>query len=114
MSKNTDMSAFTDGRVPDETESDDESRRKTRNTIAFGMDMENFKRSDVGRYLDACARRDIAEHLSELATVDASDTNAIRLLQQEIAARRMWSDWISEAIQAGQAAQETALERNTL
>jgi uncharacterized protein YhdP len=112
--KNTDMSAFTDGRAPDVEADDATARTNTRNTIAFGMDMENFMRSDVGRYLDACSRREIVEFLDELSRVTPTDAEEIRRIQMEIASRRMWADWLSTAIQAGHAAQEVSLERGSI
>ncbi len=110
----TDMRAFTDGATAPQDENESAERSAIRNQIAFGMDMEIFLRSDVGRYLVKRAAEEITHLRQQFETVDASDAKAIRDLQLEIATRRVWQDWIASAIQEGLSAQEIAHERNVL
>ena len=107
------MRGFTDGAV--EREADEaQSRQQMRNQIAFGMDMEIFLQGDVGKYLQARAKVEIDEFRRKLDDIDASDEQSIRNIQQEIAVRKIWKDWLQLAIQEGAAAQDTAIERNSL
>jgi hypothetical protein len=110
------MEGFTDGAVSTEVRDADQesSRQEMRNVISLGMDMENFLRSDVGRYLSACAEVGIKEFRSKLDDLDPEDSKNIRDIQQEIAVRKIWKDWIGAAINEGVAAQESAIERNSL
>ncbi len=85
-----------------------------RKAIGFGMDLEMFLRSDVGRFLSARANAEIKAFQRELEDVDASKPEDIRRLQLEIKVRRAWADWIAGAIEEGKAAQELAIERGTV
>jgi len=108
----SDMREFTeaaDGVHGEETE--------IRRTINFGWDMENFLRSDVGRYLTARAEIEITQTRAEFESIDMDAPGAageVRKLQLEIAVRKVWKDWIQGAIDQGQAAQEQAIEQNQI
>ncbi len=108
-----DMTDFTDRAGTGEGDVD-EDKLQNRRVIAFGMDMDHFLTSQVGRYLEARAQLEIRTFREQLDDLDPSDEKAIRDLQQEIAARKMWKDWLQLAIQEGKAAESIAIERNEL
>jgi len=108
-----DMTDFTD-RAGTREETEEAAKLEVRKTIALGMDMEAFLASDVGKYLSACAEQDLQIFRKQLDDLDPDDSKAIRDLQQEIAVRKTWKDWIMLAINEGNAAQDIALERNSL
>jgi hypothetical protein len=114
MSRN--MEGFTDGgsSADDGVPNDERDRQHARNVISRGMDMEIFLDSDVGKYLASRAKVEIAEFRAHMDNVDPTDSKAIRDLQQEIAVRKIWKDWLGLAIQEGVAAQELAQERGSL
>jgi hypothetical protein len=85
-----------------------------RKQIGFGMDMEIFLRSDVGRYLTNRSLREIKEIHADLETVDPMDHKTIQSMQNQIQVRRQWAEWISVAIAEGEAAKSAAIERGTL
>ena len=107
-----DMTDFTDRAGTGEGEGDE--KLQARQVIAFGMDMDIFMSSQVGRYLDARAQLEIRRLREQLDDLDPTDEKAIRDLQQEIAARKIWKDWLLLAIQEGKAAESVAVERNEL
>ena len=110
------MEGFTDGAVhaTDEMVDSKAANDGLRNTIAFGMDVEIFLRSDIGKFLCACADAEIKDLRAEMDEVDACDSAAIRKLQLSIAARKIWKSWLDGALQEGLAARDVAVERNSL
>lgn len=78
----------------------------TRAEIAFGMDVEAFMKGSFGRFLTAKANHDREEALEALATVDPSDPDAIRKLQNDIKAASNFLIWMEEAVVAGKNAEQ--------
>ena len=112
-----DTTGFVDPASPEATKDLSEENRQLRQQIGLGMDMSRFLESDVGRLLSGRARREIAEALAAFESVDLltpEGVNEARRLQQEIAVRRVWKDWIEIAINEGDAAQAVAIERGEL
>lgn len=110
-----DMTAFTDrSGIDGEEKSDEEARLDARRAIAFGMDMEAFLDSQVGKYLAARASVEIKHLRASIDDMDPSDERKIRDLQQAISARKLWKEWITIAIQEGAAQQDIAVERGVL
>jgi hypothetical protein len=110
-----DMTEFTDrAGVDGEEKSDAEGRLETRRSIAFGMDMEAFLASQVGRYLEARAQVEIKHLRASIDDMDPSDERKIRDLQQAISSRKLWKEWITIAIQEGAAQQDIAVDRGVL
>ena len=116
MGDGRNMQGFTDGTVSDPARGTEreQTQSEARNKIALGMDMENFLRTDVGKYLSGRAEVEIAAFRTQLDDLDPEDSKNIRDIQQEIATRKVWKEWLYEAIQAGEVAQEDAIERNAL
>lgn len=90
-----------------------EEAAENRRIIGVGMDFDAFLQSSVGVYLEQCAQRDIARLHNELETHDFKDADGISRLQMEIALRRVWRDWIQEAIDQGKATAQEAIERGS-
>ena len=110
-----DMTAFTDrSGIDGEEKSDEEARLDARRAIAFGMDMEAFLDSQVGKYLAARAQVEIKQLRAGVDEIDPNNPQAIIELQKEIAVRKMWKEWILLAIQEGAAQQDIAVERGVL
>ena len=76
----------------------------TLNTTRFGIEVEAFISSPVGRYLVALADQDAAKALDKLAEADPDDAKTIRDLQNTIARSRSIADWLRTAINNGHAA----------
>lgn len=108
------MEGFTDAAPSESSMSDEQANLQVRQEISFGMDMEIFLRSDVGRYLTRRAATEIAALREQMDTIESTDAVAIRNLQLEIATRKVWKDWIERAVQEGVAAQDAAIDRNQL
>jgi predicted peroxiredoxin len=108
------MEGFTDA-APNEAQlTDAQDNLQVRQQISLGMDMEIFLRSDVGRLLTRRAAAEIAALREQMDTIESTDAVAIRNVQLEIATRKVWKDWIERAIQEGVAAQDAAIDRNSL
>lgn len=114
-----DTKGFTDRPVNEAGEPEPESITQQvnmilRNRIGFGMDVQVFLNSDIGKYLVRTARAEIESLRGELEDLPAEDVEGNRRVRLELAARRIWQDWLAKAIQEGEAAQETAMERGQL
>lgn len=72
---------------------------------AFGIEVEAFLGSDIGRYLIARAEAEREQALNALKDVDAEDSRAIRQLQSTVARAESIQYWMAEAIQEGRNAE---------
>lgn len=92
--------------------SEQENRELTqiRNQISFGLDVEAFMRSDIGRYLTARANSDRQTALEALKDTDAEDPKAIRKLQNAALCAECFLLWMGEAVSEGQNAQQAFTE----
>lgn len=70
----------------------------------FGMDVEKFMRSELGRYLQRRAQDDISRAQDALLTVDPEDAKAVRALQNEAAVAERVLSWLGEAVTQGEQA----------
>lgn len=80
--------------------------------VEFGLDVERFMGSTVGRYLQRRANEDREAALEALATVDAEDAKAVRALQNQVAVAEKVLTWLGEAVTAGEQAEELLANPN--
>jgi len=73
----------------------------------FGIEVEHFLKTEVGRFLIGRAELDEREALEELGLVDPEDPKAIRAVQFKLQVARAVPRWIRDAIQSGRIAQAT-------
>lgn len=71
----------------------------------FGIEVERFLSSDIGRYLIGRAEGEEHEALQILAEVDPHDSNEIERQQNQIWRARSIQQWLVQAVQAGLMAQ---------
>jgi muconolactone delta-isomerase len=112
-----DTTGFVDPASPEAMVDLSEENKQLRQQIGFGMDMNEFMRSDVGKLLQHRANAEIKNFRAEFDDLDlttAEGVAAARQIQQNIAVRKLWREWIEIAIHEGEAAQATALERGEL
>lgn len=76
-----------------------------RGRIAFGLDVQQFMGSNIGRYLQARANADIEEALEALKTADPEDPKAIRKLQNDVAVASSVLEWLGQAVTEGEQAE---------
>jgi hypothetical protein len=97
--------------LPEELGREEDRRedQKLRNAIAFGFDVQNWVRGPIGRYCTEKSDAEIAGFHLELER--ERDLQKIAELQLEIAARRLWQNWLGEAIQEGLNAQKEFIEQ---
>ena len=70
----------------------------------LGLDVYDFLRSPVGRYLHGCAKQEIETLRDELEKSNPDSIfgrRKVRRLQTEAKAARMFMRWLAEAIQDG-------------
>lgn len=68
-------------------------------SIAFGISVERFLQSDIGKYLVERADAEIDEAVEALKRSDPEDAKAIRALQGKIFVAESFQLWLAEAIQ---------------
>lgn len=93
--------------------SDNDDIRQTQDTIDFGMEVEAFVQSRLGRYLIGRADEEAADALEALKHVDPEDAKAIRELQNRIYRVESINYWLADAVTAGLNAQRECVERDT-
>jgi hypothetical protein len=74
-------------------------------TAAFGVEVEHFHDSLIGKYLVAKARAERLAALELLAEVEPTDVDRIRDLQGVVARCDGFGQWLSEAVIAGENAE---------
>ena len=87
--------------------SSDEQRegQELRSRIAFGLDVQQFMDTRLGRYLQDRANSDIETAIEALKTVDPEDPKAIRKLQNDVAVASNVLDWLGQAVTEGEQAE---------
>lgn len=83
--------------------------------VAFGLDVQQFMGTSMGRYLTARANAEIEAAKSELVDVDPEDHKAVRAIQNRAKVASMFLDWMGEAVTTGEIAQaewQAAAENN--
>jgi hypothetical protein len=76
----------------------------------FGVEVERFLDSTIGQYLTKRATETANSALEQLGTVDPTDTNKIRALQNDVRVADYVITWLSEAIVSGDVAQQKLRE----
>lgn len=92
------------------SEQDQREIQQIRNQIAFGLDCKAFMDSSIGRYLAAKANGDIEAATDALKTVDPTNPDAIRKLQNDIKCAENFLLWMGEAVTEGENAERTFIE----
>lgn len=91
----------------------DDDLRVTTAMIDFGMEVEAFLQSRIGRYLTGRAEDEIEAAVEALKRVDPHDTRAIQAIQNTIHRAESFGYWLAEAIQSGYNAQREFVEQGT-
>jgi hypothetical protein len=71
----------------------------------FGIEVEQFLSSDIGRYMVGRAENEEHEALQALAQVDPIDAKKVERLQNQVWRARSIQQWLAQAVQAGLMAQ---------
>jgi hypothetical protein len=79
--------------------------------VEFGVEVEEFLGTRIGKYLVARAEEEIEGALEDLKRCDPEDAKAIRALQTKIYRAESIQYWLAEIIQAGYNA-EREIEEN--
>jgi hypothetical protein len=74
-------------------------------TVEFGLDVEQFLKSPIGRYLLKKAGEERIDALADLVAVSPGDPEQIRALQSIIKRADSLLFWLNDAIQAGKNAE---------
>lgn len=72
----------------------------------LGIEAEQFKSTDLGRYLLARAQDDIVVAFKEWQDADPEDAKAIRAIQNKAQVAESFLNWIDEAIFNGKYAED--------
>lgn len=80
---------------------------KTMNLARFGIEVEVFLSSPVGRYVKDMADAQALAAMDKLSDADPHDAEAIRKLQNEIKVARSVMEWLAGAVQRGHNALRT-------
>lgn len=78
--------------------------------ISFGLDVEQFMQSPIGKYLTERANDDIESALESLKTVDPTDAKAVQSLQNEVHRSEMFLLWMGQAVTEGENASRAFIE----
>jgi len=81
--------------------------------IALGLEAEQFRSSNLGKYLLGCAERDATKAMSALATIDPDNKTEIMKLQSNIARLHDFNNWLDEVITGGNMAYQEYLENKS-
>ncbi|HXK61222.1 MAG TPA: hypothetical protein PLP42_15145 [Acidobacteriota bacterium] len=81
-------------------------------TIDFGMEVEAFLQSDIGRYLVKRAESEVDSAVETLKEVDPEDAKSVRGLQNTIRVAESIQYWLADAIQSGMNAQVELYEQS--
>lgn len=85
--------------------------RETTAIIDFGMEVEAFLQSRLGRYLCGRAEEEVAEAVEALKRVDPDNAKEIRKWQNMIGRAESFGYWLAEAVQSGYNAQREFIEQ---
>ena len=70
-------------------------------TAVLGQQIDSFNRSDIGRYLQARAKRVYNAAVEDFKRVDPSDTEAVRKCQTDMWKAEAFMGWLEQGIQEG-------------
>lgn len=71
----------------------------------FGLQTQDFLKTDLGQYLVSCATHDMNNAVNKLKKVAPWRTRKIQELQNQIKVSENFMSWINDAIQQGTQAQ---------
>lgn len=77
----------------------------------LGEQIEQFLKSDIGKYLSEHAEEVISEGMNELKVADCNDAKAVWTAQNKVWLGERFRHWIKEAVTAGLKAREILEER---
>lgn len=77
--------------------------------VKFGIEVENFLLTPVGRYLNSRAEEEIESAVEELKRVNPRDEMGIRDIQTRIQVCERVLYWLGDAIREGRMAEEQLL-----
>lgn len=78
-----------------------DANRDLINHVDFGMEVEQFLGSRIGKHLVSRAEHEASEAIEALKNTDPGDSNAIRALQTTIKRAESIQYWMAECIQIG-------------
>lgn len=67
----------------------------------FGKQVEQFTSSDIGQYLLSRAMREYDDAVEEFRTVDVSNVEMVRSLQNKMVQSSKFMEWLQEAVREG-------------
>lgn len=73
--------------------------------VAFGLDVQQFMTTSMGKYLTQRAQIEIDDAKDGLVDVDPEDHRAVRELQNKAKVASMFLEWMGEAVTTGEMAQ---------
>ena len=83
----------------------DDSTRLAIAEAQFGIEVEHFRASDVGRFILGRADSEIEFARDELEKVDPNDARAVQAVQNRVAVARLITGWLDEAVRNGRIAE---------
>ena len=81
--------------------------------IDFGMEVQSFLQSRIGRYLVKRAEEEVEASVQLLKEADAEDPKAIRELQNKIKVAEDFQYWLGDAVQSGINAEREYVDSST-
>ena len=79
--------------------------------VDFGMSVEAFIESPIGKYLIERAEEEVSAAVEKLKVVDCAATREIQALQNAIYRAESIQYWLAEAIQAGHNASDELIDQ---
>lgn len=73
--------------------------------VALGLDVEEFLRGMIGRYLMARADEECEKAIEEFKKVDARDELLVRDIQSRMLIPERFKQWLQDAVQGGRNAE---------
>jgi hypothetical protein len=81
--------------------------------VQFGIDVESFLQSAIGKFLTNRAESERTIMLEQLVIVDPEDAKAIRSLQHDIGVVDAIQQWLADAIEEGNSTAEAIEQAET-
>ena len=98
--------------MTDQLTPDQEQNRKLFADVDFGMEIQTFLQSSVGKYLLKRAEADREDGVAKLLEIDPSNMAKILMLQSQVKRADSIQHWMAEAIQQGIYAQQQLMEQD--
>ncbi len=77
----------------------------------FGVEVERFLAGEIGKYLLDRAEIEREKAISEMKTIDPTNANEVRRVQDGLCIPDKIVKWLSEAIESGRAAHDALQEQ---